>query len=256
MWYKDGRSKKQIKTDILSFLKTYAPDLSLPRWENAIDKQIKLLDKYPLIEIGEIGITQKEIDTILKLKSHLHWRLAFTLLCIAKFKNTVNSKNNSWASCNDKEIFRMANIQKNIIEQSKLFRELRDAGLVQYSKIVDNLNVQVLFIDAEGAPVRFVDDFRNLGNQILAIGKEPYFKCHKCGLWVRQNKKGNRKYCRTCENYLSIEKRYMFCADCGREFLVDSKANNRIRCDECFKTERSRINKEYYTKIKTDQFGN
>ena len=70
------------------------------------------------------------------------WRLLF--LGIAKFKNAINEKNNDWVSCSDKEIFKMANIQKDIIVQSSLFKDLRDAGLIQFSRIVDNLNVRVL----------------------------------------------------------------------------------------------------------------
>jgi DNA-directed RNA polymerase subunit RPC12/RpoP len=233
MWYADGKKKQDIRNDILEFLRKYAPDLSLPRWEPAIDRQIKLLDRYPLIEINSIEITQKELDTIATLDGRMHRRLAFTLLCIAKFKNAVNSKNNDWASRNDKETFRMANIQKNVVVQSALFRDLRDAGLLQFSKIVDNLNVRVLFIDKGGDPVRIVDDFRNLGNQIHAFEGEPYVKCQECGLWVHQNKWSNRKYCRTCEKYKPIEKKTITCVDCGVDFDVSGIVKKQIRCQAC-----------------------
>lgn len=254
MWYADGKSKSDIKKDILEFLSKYAPDLSLPRWELAIDKQIRLLDKYPLIEMDGVGVTQNEIERIIKLEGRMHRRLAFTLLCIAKFKNTVNPKNNDWASCDDKEIFKMANIQKNIVVQSALFRDLRDAGLLQFSKIVDNLNVRVLFIDKTGLPVRLVSDFRNLGNQMHAIEGEPYFKCNECGLWVRQNKWKSRKYCPACEKYKPIERRFIKCETCGREFEVGGKANNKKRCDDCANQRRRKQWRDSKSKNSTGQF--
>lgn len=244
MWYADGKELEDIKKDILEFLKTYAPDLSLPRWEPAIDRQIKLLEKYHLIEVDSIGITQSELGTIQKLDKPMLRKLAFTLLCIAKFKNSVNPKNNDWVSCSDKEIFRLANIQKNIVEQSKLFRELRDANLLRFSKIVDNLNVQMLFIDKEGVPVRFIVDFRNLGNQALAMYDNSYFKCEKCGLWVCQNKNGTKKYCHNCEKYIPIEKKYITCIDCGIEFLINSKDTESVRCGECYKKYRTAYYRE------------
>ena len=233
MWYADGKPKKQIKSDIIEFLSKYAPDLSLPRWETAIDRQIKLLDKYPLIEVGCVGITKKEIDTVSNSGGRMHRRLAFTLLGIAKFKNAINEKNNDWVSCSDKEIFKMANIQKDIIVQSSLFKDLRDAGLIQFSRIVDNLNVRVLFIDKDGDVSYSIDDFRNLGNQIHMIEGEPYIKCQECGLCIRQNKWNNKKYCPACAKYKPIEKKFLVCSDCGSEFEVDSKANNRSRCTTC-----------------------
>lgn len=233
MWYADGKSKKQIKDDMLEFLSKYAPDLSLPRWEPAIERQLKLLNRYPLIELDGIGITQGEIDTIRSLYGRMHRRLAFALLCISKFKNIVNPNNNDWVGVGDKEIFKLANIQKNIVGQSALFRDLRDAGLIQFSKIVDNLNVRVMFMDKEALAVHMVDDFRNLGNQFHAIEGGSFVKCQECGLWVRQNKWNNRKYCPECAKYKPIGDKFITCADCGKEFKVNSKANNRKRCDDC-----------------------
>ena len=37
------------------------------------------------------------------------------------------------------------------------------------------------------------------------------------------------------------------CIDCGKEFKIDSKSR-KIRCDDCYKKERQRINKNYNDK--------
>jgi hypothetical protein len=104
--------------------------------------------------------------------------------------------------------------------------------------------VRVLFIDKEGDPARIVDDFRNLGNQIHAIEGEPYVKCQECGLWVQQNKKGNRKYCRGCEKYQPLVRKLILCVDCGDEFEVDGIVKNKNRCDVCYEKHRSQQSRE------------
>ena len=233
MWHADGMSTPDIKNNILSFLSEHAPDLSLPRWEPAIERQIKLLDKFQLIELDEIPITQREIDTILALGGRMHRRLAFTLLCLAKFRNTVNEKNNNWAGRNDKEAMQMANIRQSVVAQAALFRELRNAGLIKFALRVDNLNVQVLFIDTEGETAYSVTDMRNLGNQFHAIEGESFFNCQRCGICTKQNKAGSRKYCLSCEKLIPPDCKSINCVDCNLPHTVLIKDSKRTRCDKC-----------------------
>ena len=81
-----------------------------------------------------------------------------------------------------------------------MFFELRNAGLIKFSKKVDNLNVQVVFIE-EGKTELHIHDFRNLGYQYLKYCGEPYFECQNCGIVTKinePNKGRKQKYCPGC----------------------------------------------------------
>ena len=100
----------------------------------------------------------------------------------------------------DKEIMQMANINTSIKRQSLMFAELRDAGFIRFSKKIDNLNVQVQFIQA-GETAIHIQDFRNLGYQYLKYYGGAYFECENCGLTVKAQSpaKGRpQKYCPSC----------------------------------------------------------
>jgi len=83
------------------------------------------------------------------------------------------------------------------------------------------------------------------------------FSCSNCGKRVHKSndpRRNAQKYCSNCSTdiqyYKPIKTKKITCIDCGIEFEVDSKANNRLRCDECQKRKKSKINKTYYYKNK------
>ena len=62
------------------------------------------------------------------------------------------------------------------------------------------------------------------------------FSCDKCGKRVMKPvgvQYNAQKYCEDCIGYTPIETKVIKCTDCGSEFTVDAKANNRARCDAC-----------------------
>ena len=194
--YKKGEIRKLLDT----FLMQCDPSASLVRWSPVLDRIAKHADKFPLIRLSSIEITKAELETIEKLDGKQVKRLAFTLLCTAKYWDAVSEKNNHWVNSPDREIMQMANIKTSVKRQSLLFAVLREAGLIRFSKKIDNLNVQVLFL-APGKTAMQIQDFRNLGYQYLKFYGAPYFTCENCGITVKANepKKGRRqKYCPSC----------------------------------------------------------
>ena len=94
----------------------------------------------------------------------------------------------------------MANINTSIKRQSSMFGQLKDAGMIRFSKQIDNLSVQVLFAEDGDAALR-VTDFRNLGYQYMKYHGEPYFECAHCGLTDKIKSATQRrpqKYCAQC----------------------------------------------------------
>ena len=201
----DGYSKSEVRKKIDDFLLQCDPKASIAKWDNLLDSIVSDSDKRPLVDIEGISITEGELCVIDTLLSRQPKRLAFALMCSAKYYNLVNAMNNNWVNTPDREIMKMANISTSVRRQSQMLREMRDAGLLEFSKKIDNLNVQVLFINQDSPTIIHITDYRNLGNQYLLYCGEPYFKCAQCGLTIKRNK-NVQKYCSDCAAEMYIKK--------------------------------------------------
>lgn len=191
--------KKEARKATEQFLLQCEPTASLPKWADTIELALNRALKYDAIQIDSIEITEPEMAKIDALEGKQIRRLAFTLLCLAKYWNLVNPNCDSWVNNKDSEIMRMANINTSIKRQSLMYYNLNELDMIQFSRRVDNTNVRVCFIE-DGDPVMTVTDFRNLGYQYLKYHGEPYFECANCGLVIKQNTTAGRKlkYCRDC----------------------------------------------------------
>lgn len=193
-------SKREVRRMLDTFLVQCDPSASLPNWSDALDKIAKGVDKYPIIRMDGIDVSVKEMERIEKLEGKQLRRLAFTLLCAAKYWDAVSDKNDHWVNTPDREIMQMANISTSIKRQSMMFAELKEAGIVRFSRKIDNLNVRVVFME-DGDTALHIQDFRNLGYQYLKYYGAPYFECENCGLTVKiqEPARGRRqKYCPSC----------------------------------------------------------
>lgn len=196
-----GYDKKVAREKLDSFLLSCNPNASPVLWEACMDNAFKHAVRQPPVDIGEIVVSDVELTKIRSLKGKQVQRLAFTLLCLAKFWNEYSPTNDSWVRTPDNEIMKLANIKTSVKRQCAMFRDLRDCGMLDFSKRVDNTNVRVNFVDPGECSKITVDDFRNLGYQYLMYIGEPYFKCTRCGLTVRldnPNKGRRQKYCHDC----------------------------------------------------------
>ena len=193
-------SKKDVRKILDAFLLQCDPVASLPKWANTIDYALARALKYEAIQIDKIDITDAELEIIDNLDSVQTRRLAFTLLCLAKYWNAINKNNSYWVNNKDSEIMKLANINTSIKRQSAMYHTLNECGLIEFSKKVDNTNVRVCFIK-EGNVKLSVTDFRNLGYQYLKYRGEPYFECQNCGIVTKINnpaRGAKPKYCRDC----------------------------------------------------------
>lgn len=198
-----GCKRQEVRKKIEYLLMQREPFLPMLKWEPILDSIAKGADKYPLIVLDSIDITEDEMRCVRSYGGTQRQKLTFALLCAAKYWNAVRPTNNDWVNTTDKEIMKMANISPTVEKQCELYRALRDDGLLQFSKRVDNLNVRVTFIMEDSPVVLRVTDTRNLGNQYLAYWGGPYFQCEHCGLTVR--KSGNaQKYCKACAEEIHL----------------------------------------------------
>ena len=195
-----GLKKSEIRKKMEEFLLRCDPYASVVLWSDTIDSALKYGMKHPLIIIDSITLTKPEMKRIESVRGIQAQRLAFTLLCIAKYRMAVNPQSDGWVNTKESEISKMANIKSSYKQQNLLYGQLLDDGLLQASKRITNLNVRVLFME-EGEPALEVTDFRNLGNQYMKYIGKPFFVCKNCGLTVKVPDgamPGKMKYCPDC----------------------------------------------------------
>lgn len=192
-----GCKRNEVRKKIEQLLIQREPFLPILKWSKTLDTIAKTADKYPLIVLDSIDITEDEMRCIKSFDGMQRQKLTFTLLCAAKYWNAVRATNNSWVNTPDKEIMKMANICPTVEKQCELYRSLRDDGLLQFSKRVDNLNVRVTFVMDDSPVVLRITDTRNLGYQYSAYCGGPYFQCESCGLTIRRTSNA-QKYCKDC----------------------------------------------------------
>ena len=222
-------NKNDIRKKLDYFLLQCDPVASIPKWSKMLDYATDWAFKHKAIQIDTIQITKPEINKINSLEGKQVRRLAFTLLCLAKYWNIVNNQNDCWVNNKDNEIMSFANINTSIRRQCAMYTSLRDAGLIQFSKKIDNTNVRVCFIE-DGEIAITITDLRNLGYQYLMYCGEPYFECSNCGITVKISEptKGRKqKYCKECAVEISTQQRVN--SIMRRRFLQSSQQN----CDSC-----------------------
>lgn len=202
-YYMDkGATDSEVKSAVEDFIIQCKPDASVVKMRDMIDAAISFASKHDAVDIGCVCVTQSELDTINAIKcGNQAKRLAFTLLCLAKYWNASSNSNSNWVNSEDTFIMRTANIKTSIKRQCLLYRNLRDEGLISFSRKIDCTNVCVNFVNDNDTVVLKVGDFRNLGNRYLMISGESYFECAECGVITKRSSATTgrkQKYCEEC----------------------------------------------------------
>jgi len=207
----EGMSRRDARMRLDTFLTQCDPTASLSKWSDTLDFAVKRALKSTALKIDCIIVTVPEMEKIDSLESRQIRRLAFTLLCLSKYWDAVNSRGDHWVNSEQREIMKMANINTSLKRQSLMYGALRKLGMVEFSRKVDNTNVRVTFAEA-GEPALKITDFRNLGFQYLRYHGEPYFECQNCGIVTKRvggaNSRGRpQKYCKDCANEVAVKQR-------------------------------------------------
>lgn len=197
-----GMHDADVKDTLEEFVLQCAPSASITKWTKTIDSAVTYAQKRNAVDVGYIEITEAEMGAIGKITSGRQTeRLAFTLLCLAKYWNICNDSKSGWVNSDDALVMRLANIKTSVKRQCLLYHHLMDDGLISFSKKVDCTNVRVDFIDDDSDVVMRISDFRNLGNRYLMYVGEPYFECAECGVVSKMSGASTgrkQKYCPDC----------------------------------------------------------
>lgn len=249
-YFSCGYKKKQIKNLLTDFLEKNYSDYVWEQkfWDEHIEKITSKVNQQTLYEISGVKITKSEMQKIQALNNRILEKLLFTMLCVAKYYNLKNNKNDGWVNMSDKDILSLANIScssNHPLKKINLYiNQLFQMGLIDLPWRCDNLNYRLTFIDDEDEEV-FVSDFRNLGYAYLLYCGEPYVRCAECGILFYKPEKGKRKYCDKCRGYKKKKSKVCICIDCGNIFQVKSNVTNKVRCGDCQLKHRYENNKKW-----------
>ncbi len=185
-------------------------ELNYPRynpveWRANIEKYANKADKYPLCECKGVWITQNELQTISAIHNKVLERLAFTLLCLAKFRNFRNPDNNNWINYSNGEIYTAACINTSAYDKDIKLNTLRESGLIKYAKKVNNLSIQILYADDTSEKILFISDFRKLGYEWRLYKGDNFIRCKDCGILIKKTN-NNQKYCKNCSDRIRKER--------------------------------------------------
>ncbi len=204
-----GCSKKDARKKLDDFLLQCDPSYSLVKWSGTADRAVNQAFKRKAVSIDAITLTKTELDAINAVDGIQAQRLAFTLLCLARYWDIVNETSEHWVNTKDSDIMKLANISASIRRQSLMYNQLNSLGMIQFSKRVDSTNVRVTFCEPGDTAVT-VTDLRNLGYQYLKYRGRPYGVCEHCGITFKLNNPGvgrPQKYCRSCAVQVAIQQR-------------------------------------------------
>lgn len=207
LYHENGLKKAGIIKALHSFMENSYPHYNPVDWSASLEKYAAGAGKYPLCECKGVWVTEKELHTINEIHDKVLMRLAFTLLCLAKFRNFKNPDNQSWINYSNGEIYSMACINTTAYEKDRKLGRLKELGLIEYAKKISNLSIRVLYVEDESRGELFVSDFRKLGYEWRLYNGENYIRCAACGI-LTIRKSNRTKYCKDCAKLRAASAKY------------------------------------------------
>lgn len=201
----------KIYLKLIELMENAYDDFSIGAWQNFLLDCARDASKRPLVHMDFVPVTARELNVLAAQPEKPVRRVAFTMLCLAKYRNQANEKNNDWINYAYRDIFKMANVSATIREQCQMIGLLCDRGLIHMNRIVDNLSLRVLFVDhdssiEESGPILKITDFRNLGYLYRMYSGENFIRCENCGILMKPGKNGRKKYCADCAPIVNVLK--------------------------------------------------
>jgi len=207
-YYQEGAKTDEVRRLLHELLVDDGYDLPYMVANELVEDAIKVGKKFKLTVIDSVVITKTELEKIGMLKKAQLKRLAFTLLCLAKFFRIRNGAD-GWVSFPIKSIMKLANINESVKRQDQLYYQLGQLGMIEFSKKIADMSVRVTYEDESGEPAVFITDFRNLGYQYESIYSKKFIACEKCGAVVKEKNHGKagrkQKYCSECAPIVKAE---------------------------------------------------
>lgn len=215
-------------------------------WEKSVNKMIKKAKKFPLCNIDEIPITQKEIDVIYQAGSEKKEKILFTFLVLGKLKWMKTGK--AWVNDTGASIFKRANTDTRTNERDYIIRDFKEAGFISYAQSPMNMSIHVDFIDDNEESILMIKDLRELGYRWLQFKGQRYIECNECEILFKPTRMNNC-YCKNCRGYIPLKTKIIECIDCGISFESPAIAKSK-RCPLCRRIHYNKRLKDYMKEIR------
>lgn len=258
-----GITKKQDRKEALhNFCKEHLPDYHKMKYYKVINRVLEYScnKKNFLITIDSVPVLQSEIDFINAQDILLdEKKLLFTLLITYKLRKTyfeIKKPDEPYDNVYFKgslsqygDLKKVSNVNSKLDINIDIISQLANKGYVQiYSRGCIRMSFLDMIVDETGEIASEITDYNNIGYWFEWYnGNKRIGKC-ECGN-VFYKKSNCQIYCSDCQGYEKISVKTLVCCDCGREFEVES-SSRRMRCDDCYKKERQRINRENLSKYR------
>ena len=198
-----GYKPKEVQERVVDFCNNYFDSFSEAKYFDKIHSILNNARKMPIIEVGTIQITEKEVEFINSIKEPFKFNdVLFCLLVIKKIREKLGQQ--PYLNCKYTKFTKSCGLSSPKVLYP-LLRRLEQLGFI---RVCRNSNLEILFnVDASNSPtVIEVNDFDNIyAYYHNYLGKGRYVECSSCGKMVRV--KGNRrKYCNECARIINIQK--------------------------------------------------
>ena len=198
-----GYKPKEVQERVVDFCNNYFDSFSEAKYFDKIQSILNNARKMPIIEVGTIQITEKEVEFINSIKEPFKFNdVLFCLLVIKKIREKLGQQ--PYLNCKYTKFTKSCGLS-SLKVLYPLLRRLEQLGFI---RVCRNSNLEILFnVDASNSPtVIEVNDFDNIyAYYHNYLGKGRYVECSSCGKMVRV--KGNRrKYCNECARIINIQK--------------------------------------------------
>lgn len=242
------QDEKEILLAVDEFLFNHATKFDMRSWYEYTLKCIRKAKKSTFFKIEPLRIRKQDIKRIQRIGDETAEKLLFTSLCLAKYYNALNPKNNNYVNTRIHHVASLANIATTKKEYISIFSLLRQRNWITAAVRCSSTNYRVTdSLMKDGGDIE-ITDMTDLGNQYMALTGRGFY-CNKCGKFERypktQTANRTRKtylYCRECRSLAAKDVKYLACADCGKKFKVLKYNCRTYLCPKC--TEKRKIAEE------------
>lgn len=219
-------------------------------WDARIESVSSNARNRTLHEINEVWITENELSAIEAISDPDLERLAFTLLCLAKYNHAKNKNNDYWVNQSAKEIFSLARVTCRAKDRPLYLNKLVVRKMLGYAKRNDNTSVRVTYVDEDSPKALCISDFRELGYEYMFYKGGNFTRCQECGILIKDTKNHNRKFCKNCDGYEPIKFKAITCVDCGKMVKINPQNKRTCRCEECQEQYRRQYKRDFMRKLR------
>lgn len=206
-WLSGGASVGDLKSLIINFCRRWNSKFNYAKSEGLIFDVLSNFNSSKKNEVSFefcslILIYNSEIEIIRAIKGKKYQKLAFAMLCLAKWRNVNYIYLNEGSSIHLKDIFSLVGLKDTIKNMNLCLNELDKQGFID----VQLRPIMKCFIpcvvDNGDIFCEFAINEENIMETLLSIVG---VKCECCGKFF-DRVKNNQKYCKDCGKKMNIAK--------------------------------------------------